>query len=181
MAPAPQGRGHPAASPAPGDHAGEHGTRQRPPRPARQGGGAAGRPRWLRAAGAPGPLMGPAQRSSSVPGPAGTCRAPTDRWPPGAAVQTANGALSRVEQTRRFAILPVSWEPGGDQVTPTVKPKRQAIAARYAQRHRVPARRSLRGGARRRSWPRWPCQSPRAPAEPPAAGSRPYSASQLAW
>jgi len=66
-------------------------------------------------------------------------------------VQTANGALSRVEQTRRFAILPVSWEPGGDQVTPTVKPKRQAIAALYAQRHRVPARRSLRGGARRRS------------------------------
>ena len=37
---------------------------------------------------------------------------------PGAAVQTANGALSRVEQTKRFAILPVSWEPGGDQVTP---------------------------------------------------------------
>ena len=95
--------------------------------------------------------MGPAQRSSSVPGPAGTCRAPTDRWPPGAAAQTANGALSRVEQTRRFAILPVSWEPGGDQVTPTVKLKRQAIAALYAPRHRVPARRSLRGGARRRS------------------------------
>lgn len=50
-----------------------------------------------------------------------------DRWDlprthgpmlPGAAVQTANGALSRVEQTKRFAILPVSWEPGGDQVTP---------------------------------------------------------------
>ena len=36
---------------------------------------------------------------------------------PGAAVQTANGALSLVEQTKRFAILPVSWEPGGDQVT----------------------------------------------------------------
>jgi hypothetical protein len=39
---------------------------------------------------------------------------------PGAAVQTANGALSRVEQTKRFAILPVFWEPGGDQVTPTI-------------------------------------------------------------
>jgi long-subunit acyl-CoA synthetase (AMP-forming) len=49
---------------------------------------------------------------------------------PGAAVQTANGALSRVEQTKRFAILPVSWEPGGDQVTPAIKLKRQAIAAR---------------------------------------------------
>ena len=70
---------------------------------------------------------------------------------PGAAVQTANGALSRVEQTRRFAIPPVSREPGGDQVTPTIKLKRQAIAAIYAQRHRVPVRRSLRGGASRRS------------------------------
>ena len=50
---------------------------------------------------------------------------------PGAAVQTANGVLSRVEQTKRFAILPVSWEPG-DQVTPTIKLKRQAIAARDA-------------------------------------------------
>jgi long-chain acyl-CoA synthetase len=69
----------------------------------------------------------------------------------GAAVQTANGALSRVEQTKQFAILPVSWEPGGDQVTPTIKLKRQAIAAIYAQRHRVPVRRSLRGGASRRS------------------------------
>jgi hypothetical protein len=59
---------------------------------------------------------------------------PRTRGPmlPGAAVQTANGALSRVEQTKRFAILPVSWEPGGDQVTPTIKLKRQAIAARYA-------------------------------------------------
>ena len=37
------------------------------------------------------------------------------------AVQTANGAPSRVEQTKRFAILPVSWEPRGDQVTPTIK------------------------------------------------------------
>ena len=92
----------------------------------------------------------PAQQSSS-------CRTrgdlPRTRGPmlPGAAVQTANGVLSRVEQTKRFAILPVSWEPGGDQVTPTIKLKRQAIAARYAQRHRVPVRRSLRGGASPRS------------------------------
>ena len=70
---------------------------------------------------------------------------------PGAAVHTANGARSRVEQTKRSAILPVSREPGGDQVTPTIKLKRQAIAAIYAQRHRVPVRRSLRGGASRPS------------------------------
>src|SRR5215468_11904713 len=70
---------------------------------------------------------------------------------PGAAAQTANGALPRVEQTKRFAISPVSWQPRGDQVTPTIKLKRQAIAARYAQRHRAPVRRSLPDGASRRS------------------------------
>ena len=68
---------------------------------------------------------------------------------PGAAVQTANGALSLVEQTKRFAILPVSWEPGGDQVTPTIKLKRQAITARYAQRHRVHVRVQPRYGGNR--------------------------------
>ena len=94
---------------------------------------------------------GPAHRSSSVPGPRWDLPRTYGPMLPGAAVQTANGALSRVEQTKRFAILPVSWEPGGDQVTPAIKLKRQAIAAIYAQRHRVPVRRSLRGGASRRS------------------------------
>jgi len=46
----------------------------------------------------------PAQRSSSVPGPAGTCPRTHGPMLPGAAVQIANGALSRVEQTKRFAI-----------------------------------------------------------------------------
>ena len=53
----------------------------------------------------------PAQRSSSVPGPARDLPRTHGPMLPGAAVQTANGALSRVEQTKRFAILPVSWEP----------------------------------------------------------------------
>jgi hypothetical protein len=61
-----------------------------------------------------------AQRSSSVPGPRWDLPRTYGPMLPGAVVQTANGALSRVEQTRRFAILPVSWEPGGDQVTPTI-------------------------------------------------------------
>jgi long-chain acyl-CoA synthetase len=47
-------------------------------------------------------------------------------------VQEANGRLSRVEQIKRFAVLPVSWEPGGDELTPTMKLKRQAITAKYA-------------------------------------------------
>jgi len=180
MASAPKGQGHPAASPAPGHHAAEHGTRQRPPRPARQAG-----TRW---AGRDDCGL-PEHPDLSCTGAAEFIRART-RWDPprthgptlpGAAVQTANGALCRVEQTKRFAILPVSWEPGGDQVTPTRRLKRQAIAARYAQRHRVPVRRSLRGGASRRSWPRWPCQSSRAQAEPPRRRQPPILSEPTSW
>ncbi|MCW3065622.1 MAG: long-chain-fatty-acid--CoA ligase [Solirubrobacterales bacterium] len=47
-------------------------------------------------------------------------------------VEEANGHLSRVEQIKRFAILPVDWEPGGEELTPTMKLKRKPIAAKYA-------------------------------------------------
>ena len=50
----------------------------------------------------------------------------------GSALEAANGKLSRVEQIKRFAVLPVSWEPGGDEITPTIKLKRQMVAAKYA-------------------------------------------------
>jgi len=50
----------------------------------------------------------------------------------GAAVKTANGKLSRAEQIKRFAILPEFWEPGGDELTPTMKLKRRPVAAKYA-------------------------------------------------
>ncbi len=50
----------------------------------------------------------------------------------GVAVKTANGKLSRVEQIKRFAILPEFWEPGGDELTPTMKLKRRPVAAKYA-------------------------------------------------
>jgi long-subunit acyl-CoA synthetase (AMP-forming) len=49
-----------------------------------------------------------------------------------AAVETANAKLSRVEQVKRFTILPVSWEPGGDEITPTMKLKRRAVTTKYA-------------------------------------------------
>ncbi|MGH9042903.1 MAG: AMP-binding protein [Acidimicrobiia bacterium] len=48
------------------------------------------------------------------------------------AVAEANAQLSRIEEIKRFAILPVDWEPGGD-VTPTMKLKRKPIAAKYAE------------------------------------------------
>jgi long-chain acyl-CoA synthetase len=48
-----------------------------------------------------------------------------------AAVETANGGLARVEQIKRFRILPVDWMPGGDELTPTMKLKRKPIAEKY--------------------------------------------------
>jgi long-chain acyl-CoA synthetase len=49
-----------------------------------------------------------------------------------AAVAEANTHLSRVEQVKRFTVLSDDWQPGGDELTPTLKLKRKAIAERYA-------------------------------------------------
>ncbi|APE35110.1 long-chain fatty acid--CoA ligase [Nocardia mangyaensis] len=48
-----------------------------------------------------------------------------------AGVAQGNNALSRVEQLKRFRILPTFWEAGGDEVTLTLKLKRRVIAAKY--------------------------------------------------
>src|SRR5215211_3904652 len=45
----------------------------------------------------------------------------------------ANEELARVEQVKKFKILPVDWEPGGDELTPTMKLKRKPIVEKYAQ------------------------------------------------
>ncbi|WP_375490354.1 AMP-dependent synthetase/ligase [uncultured Jatrophihabitans sp.] len=47
-------------------------------------------------------------------------------------VKEANGRLARVEQIKRFTVLPEIWEPGGEQITPTMKLKRKPIATQYA-------------------------------------------------
>ncbi len=49
-----------------------------------------------------------------------------------AAVTEANTRLARVEQIKRHVILPHDWEPGGDELTPTMKLKRKPIAEKYA-------------------------------------------------
>ncbi|HTY28843.1 MAG TPA: AMP-binding protein, partial [Mycobacterium sp.] len=49
-----------------------------------------------------------------------------------AAVAEGNSKLSRVEQVKRFLILDASWDPGGDELTPTMKLKRRPIAQKYA-------------------------------------------------
>ncbi|MEA2375957.1 MAG: hypothetical protein QOD53_2420 [Thermoleophilaceae bacterium] len=46
-------------------------------------------------------------------------------------VDKANENLARVEQIKKFAILPADWEPGGDELTPTMKLKRKPIVEKY--------------------------------------------------
>ena len=47
------------------------------------------------------------------------------------AVEQGNQRLARVEQIKRFTIVPGDWLPGGDELTPTMKLKRRPIAAKY--------------------------------------------------
>ena len=47
-------------------------------------------------------------------------------------VDAANARMSRVEQIKRFTILPVDWQPGGDELTPTMKLRRKPIHTKYA-------------------------------------------------
>jgi long-subunit acyl-CoA synthetase (AMP-forming) len=49
------------------------------------------------------------------------------------AVDEANAKMARVEQIKKFTILPEPWEPGGDELTPTMKPKRKPIDEKYSE------------------------------------------------
>ncbi len=49
-----------------------------------------------------------------------------------AGVDDANRHLARVEQIKKFTILPGDWLPGGEELTPTMKLKRAPIATKYA-------------------------------------------------
>jgi long-chain acyl-CoA synthetase len=64
--------------------------------------------------------------------PATLCEDPDVRAEVAQRVEEANTHLSRVEQIKRFAILPCDWFPGGDELTPTMKLKRKPIAEKYA-------------------------------------------------
>ena len=50
-----------------------------------------------------------------------------------AAVARANGALSRVEQIKRFAVVGDDWQPSSAELTPTLKLKRRQITERYGK------------------------------------------------
>ena len=49
------------------------------------------------------------------------------------AVDEANSKMARVEQIKKFTILESDWQPGGDELTPTMKLKRKPIDERYAK------------------------------------------------
>jgi long-subunit acyl-CoA synthetase (AMP-forming) len=46
-------------------------------------------------------------------------------------VDKANEHLARVEQIKKFKVLPTEWQPGGDELTPTMKLKRKPIGEKY--------------------------------------------------
>jgi long-subunit acyl-CoA synthetase (AMP-forming) len=48
-------------------------------------------------------------------------------------VASANEHLSAPERIKRFAIVTTTWLPGGDELTPTMKPRRRVILAKYAE------------------------------------------------
>ena len=48
------------------------------------------------------------------------------------AIDEANAKMARVEQIKKFTILEAEWEPGGDELTPTMKLKRKPIAEKYS-------------------------------------------------
>ena len=47
------------------------------------------------------------------------------------AIDKANTELARVEQIKKFTIVPGDWAPGGDELTPTLKLKRKPIYEKY--------------------------------------------------
>jgi long-subunit acyl-CoA synthetase (AMP-forming) len=48
-------------------------------------------------------------------------------------VDEANSRMSRVEQLKKFKVLPTEWAPGGDELTPTMKLKRKPIDEKYTE------------------------------------------------
>ena len=49
------------------------------------------------------------------------------------AVAAGNARLSRVEQVRAWRVLDADWQPGGPELTNTMKLRRAAIDERYAE------------------------------------------------
>jgi long-chain acyl-CoA synthetase len=48
-------------------------------------------------------------------------------------VAAGNEKMARVEQVKRYTVLKEDWQPGGDELTPTMKLKRKPIHQKYAE------------------------------------------------
>ena len=48
-------------------------------------------------------------------------------------MEAANEQMARVEQIKKFKLLDEDWQPGGDELTPTMKLKRKPIHEKYAE------------------------------------------------
>jgi long-chain acyl-CoA synthetase len=48
-------------------------------------------------------------------------------------IEAANEQLARVEQIKKFKLLDEEWQPGGDELTPTMKLKRKPIHEKYSK------------------------------------------------
>lgn len=66
------------------------------------------------------------------PSPAAVATDPGVRAEVADAVARANERLSRIEQVKRWELLPTEWLPDGDELTPTMKMRRRGIADKYA-------------------------------------------------
>jgi long-subunit acyl-CoA synthetase (AMP-forming) len=66
------------------------------------------------------------------PSPAAMARYEVVRESVAAGVEAGNAALSRVEQIKKFKLIEGEWEPGRDELTPTMKLKRKPIGEKYA-------------------------------------------------
>jgi long-subunit acyl-CoA synthetase (AMP-forming) len=73
-----------------------------------------------------------AQHGLRDPSPRAMARDRLVRESVAAGVEAGNASLSRVEQIKRFKLIESEWEPGGDELTPTMKLKRKPISHKYA-------------------------------------------------
>jgi long-chain acyl-CoA synthetase len=65
--------------------------------------------------------------------PAGLARDARVRAAIEGAIAEANTHLSRVEQIKKWCLLETEWQPGCEELTPTMKLKRRPIAEKYAR------------------------------------------------
>ena len=74
-----------------------------------------------------------AQHGIEDPSPAALAEHPAVHEEVQRGVDAANEQLGRVERIKRFKLLPTEWQPGSEELTPTMKLKRKPIHAKYAE------------------------------------------------